>query len=570
MSSLLQCHRLTHAAGTKMLFKSLNISINDGDRIGLVGHNGSGKSTLLSILSGSLVADDGDLSTSRHLHLETVEQFISDSLNRLSLISALAIKLPTEDRQFKQYQAEQLLSELGFSSHEFSYLVSDLSGGQQNRLMFARAIINKPNLILFDEPTNHLDLKTLLFFEGFLNNQNASYIIISHDRQFLDAVTDRTLFLRDEKIYNFNLPYTLAKEKLDEEDAMAEERRKEEEKAIKDLSASAKRLALWGKVYDNEKLARKAKNMEKRIEKLEGNKTFVSKGSNLNLSLEVRTSRVNRMLHIENQDILSPGNQPICLFRIKEFFIRPGDRIALLGHNGTGKTTLIKQIIQHYNLDRESDIFKFNPQCDIGYYDQEIDDLDLTATLIEVLRQKCLNGTENEYKTALIKAGFPFGDLDKKVSVLSGGEKARLMFLVIKLNRPNFLILDEPTNHIDIQGKEELETQILEANATVLITSHDRRFVDNIAERYVLIQDGKLTEINDPQWFYDLKKPHVQIAETKKIEREAIDSEEDILERILELESLLAEDKQRKIKFQKPKLQLAWDQELSQLNEKIS
>lgn len=573
MSTLLQGHRLTHAAGTKALFNALNISINDGDRIGLVGHNGSGKSTLLSILNGEIEPDEGDLSRSRHLHLETVEQFISESLYKLSLVDALANKLPREEREFKQYQVEQLLTEMGFSPHEFSFLVADLSGGQQNRLMFARAMINEPNLILFDEPTNHLDLKTLLFFEDFLNKLNASYVIISHDRHFLDAVTDSTLFLRDETTYRFSLPYTQAKKKLDEEDVLAEERRKEEEKVIKDLSASAKRLALWGKVYDNEKLARKAKNMEKRIEKLENQKTFVSKGSKLNLSLEVQTSRVNRMLHIEKKDILSPGDQPTRLFTIEEFFIRPGDRIALLGHNGTGKTTLIKQIIHHYLNGKGDEIFKFNPQCDIGYYDQELEGLDPDLSLVEVLRTKCLNGNENEYKTALIKAGFVFSDLDKKVSVLSGGEKARLMFLVIKLNQPNFLILDEPTNHIDIQGKEELEAQILEANATVLITSHDRRFVDNIAQRYILIEKGQLTEINDPISFYNLREITIQTEKTKETKVDTMESdgsEEEILERILELEILLTEDKNRKTKFQKPKLQLLWEEELIKLNNQFS
>ena len=173
-----------------------------------------GKSTLLAILNGKVEADEGDLSSSRSLHLETVEQFISESLFSLSLVDALANKLPIEEREFKRYQVEQLLTELGSSPpHEYLFLVSDLSGGQQNRLMFARAIINEPNLILFDEPTNHLDLKTLLFFENFLNNLNASYIIISHDREFLDAVTDKTLFFFAMKKFTTSISPTLKPKK---------------------------------------------------------------------------------------------------------------------------------------------------------------------------------------------------------------------------------------------------------------------------------------------------------------------------------------------------------------------
>jgi ATPase subunit of ABC transporter with duplicated ATPase domains len=196
MSPLLQCHRITHSIGNKKLFESLDLSINDGDRIGLVGHNGSGKSTLFSIINNSTQADDGDISRSKQLRLETVEQFIDPRLLDVSLAGALADKLDKEEKDFGQYKVAQLLDQLSFQMQEFTYKVADLSGGQQNRLMFARAVINDPNLILFDEPTNHLDLKTLIFFENFLNSIDAGYLLISHDRYLLDAVTNRTLFLR--------------------------------------------------------------------------------------------------------------------------------------------------------------------------------------------------------------------------------------------------------------------------------------------------------------------------------------------------------------------------------------
>ncbi|MBT3427474.1 MAG: ABC-F family ATP-binding cassette domain-containing protein [Gammaproteobacteria bacterium] len=570
MTPLLQGHRISHSLGTKTLFKSLDISINEGDKIGLVGHNGSGKSTLLAILSQELDADEGEISRNRGLQLEVVEQFINPGLSNQSLVNALADKLPKEEKDFNQYRVEQLLTELGFSPAEYEYRVADLSGGQQNRLMFARAVINTPNLILFDEPTNHLDLKTLLFFERFLQQLNAGFLLISHDRQFLDAVTERTVFLRDEKIYNFNLPYTAAKKHLDAQDNAANARLKEEEKAIKSLTNSAKRLATWGKVYDNEKFAAKAKSMEKRIEKMEENKTFVSKGSKLHLDLEMQATRANRMLHINKRDILSPGTKPVTLFHIEEFFIRPGDRIALLGHNGTGKTTLIKLIMDQFATDRDGDLVKFNPQCEIGYYDQEINEFDGSLNLVETLRARCHRGSETDYKTALIKAGFPYPDITKKVAVLSGGEKARLMFLIIKINQPNFLVLDEPTNHIDIQGKEQLEKQILATNATLLVTSHDRRFIDHIADRFVLIEDRQLIEINSPDSFYQTDTSQIPGASNTPsahtITPGQITDEDSILERIIELETLIAEDQARKIKFQKPKIQAEWHIELEKLN----
>ena len=572
MTTLVQGHRISHAMGTKQLFNHLDISINSKDRIGLVGHNGSGKSTLLSILNGSKTPDEGDLSFNSALKLETVEQFIDDSLLPLTLIDALGIKLAEDERAYSEYKLPKLLHELGFTEDEHEFCVNDLSGGQQNRLMFARALINEPNLILFDEPTNHLDLATLVQFENLLNSLDIAFLLISHDRQFLDSVTNKTIFLRDQRSYSFALPYSRAKSKLDKQDEAAALRLKEEEKNIKSLKASAKRLAEWGKVYDNEKLARKAKTMGKRIEKLEEAKTFVTKGSALNLTLDVSLSHANRMLQLENRSIKSPGDQPTDLFFIEDFFIRPGDRVALLGHNGVGKTTLIKLITDTFDADPQSELVKFNPQCDLGYYDQELEILDPAWSLVEALRH-CCDRTEGEYKTSLIKAGFPYLDMEKQVKVLSGGEKARLMFLIIKLNEPNFLILDEPTNHIDIQGKEQLEKQLLENNATLLITSHDRRFVDNIADRYVLIENGLLRELNDPAAFYkqnvSRKRERQLSSSDKHISNADAESEDQMLQRIIELESLLANDRDRKPKFQKIANQEKWQAELNTLNSQL-
>ena len=572
MTSLLQCHGIGHSVGTRPLFVNLSFTIDENSKIGLVGHNGAGKSTLLSILSGELEPDEGDISRNQHLHLEIVEQFLSKDLYEKPLLDCLLDKIPLEERDFSVYRAEMMLDSLGFSEAERQYKVGDLSGGQQNRLMFARAVLNEPNLILFDEPTNHLDMKTLVFFEEYLRNMETSFLLISHDRAFLDAVTDRTYFLRDERLYEFTLPYSEAKDALAAQDEAAAERLKQEEKTIKQLSESAKRLATWGKVYDNEKLAAKAKTIEKRIEKLEEQKTFVSRGSGLKLSLDMQGSKANRALQVEHHKVLSPANE--SLFEIEDFYMRPGDRVALLGHNGSGKTSFINELVAHYERGTTGSI-RFNPQCEMGYYDQELQQLDLNDTIIGALRTNCLRGTEAEFKAGLIRAGFPYVDMDKPISVLSGGEKARLMFLIIRINQPNYLILDEPTNHIDIQGKEELESQIIESEATVLITSHDRRFVDLIAERFVVIEHGKLTEINDPNTFYrsamvaQAKTSSAKTAHRDQARSDLPDSEEDVLARLVELEEMLEADLQRKEKVQKPKRQAEWRDEIERLQAQL-
>lgn len=584
MSTLIQCKKISFSAGTKLLFSEIDLTIaastNKPFRAGLVGHNGSGKSTFFSLLSKSIQSDSGEVLFSKELRLETVEQFIDPALNELNLAQAVAVKLPKSERSFSDYKISMLLEQLAFSQHEFNYKVADLSGGQQNRLMFARALINDPNLILFDEPTNHLDINTILIFEEYLKNRlHAGFIVISHDREFLDSVTTQTLFLRDQRLYRIDLPFTPASQQLAQQDQADAARRREEEKNIRRLRASAKQLATWGKVYDNEKLARKAKSMEKRIVKLEDAKTFVSKGSNLKLTLEVSRSRANRMIQIENTDIAPPGNSNYVLFHVEDFFVRPGERVALLGANATGKTTFIKMIMKQYASGAHgpnwesmtsSGTIKFNPQCQIGYYDQELENLDNSISLLQTLRNNC-DATEEVYSTSLIHSGFPYRELDKKVAVLSGGEKARLMFLIIKLNQPNFLILDEPTNHIDIQGKEELEAQILDSGATTLITSHDRRFVDNISDRYLLIDNGQLREIHNPAEFYQSAIAKVSINRDLKTSEviQVPQSEEEVLQRIVELEYKLQDDLQRKPKHQKSALQLQWRQELDVLNGKL-
>lgn len=591
MSVLLSCRNLSHTAGTKTLFRDLSLSVSQGDKIGLNGHNGCGKSTLLKIMAGSahpdgIPVDDGEISRRQGLRLAMVEQFLPAAELELSLHESVLARIPETERDTEGYRAALTLSNLGFSEQQHDLTARDLSGGQLNRLMLARVLVSEPDLLLLDEPSNHMDLATLAMLERYLAEEiPCAFVLVSHDRALLDAVTNRTLILRDERAYAFDLPYSAARTALTEMDIAAAAARADEEKKIEKLRASAKRLAIWGKVYDNEKLARKAKSMEKRVARLEQERTFVSRGSGLSLSLDSRETRSNRVLRIADATVTPPGVPDVALFQIEELIIRPGDRLALLGFNGCGKTSLLTMIMNAYHAERELEDpvaeFAFSPQAEVGYYDQELNEVagEGGQTMLEFLRAHT-HVQEATLCNGLINAGFAYEDHGRRVSVLSGGERARLMFLTLRLNRPNFMIMDEPTNHIDIDGREELEAQLSESGATLLMTSHDRRFIDNVANRFVLVSDQRLKEVSDPDEFYRQAAegesgPVSGQSSAEGDSKTMSDSvghrsdDEQLLERIVELEALLEADRARKPKFQKPKLQAAWAQELASLNRQI-
>ncbi len=566
MSMLLQARSIAVSRGTTELFDNLELAVSRGDRIGVVGHNGAGKSTLLQLLSGELSADRGDILRKRGLRLAVVEQFLPEALQRLSIRAAVAQRVAADEA----WRADALLSELGFEPAALDRAAGEFSGGQQNRLMLARALVGEPELLLLDEPTNHLDLNTLLLFESLLSEFAGGLVLVSHDREFLDAVTNTTCVLRDARAYRFAMSYTPAMQALVEMDEAHAKTRAAEERKIAALKQSAKRLATWGKVYDNEKFARRAKSMERRVERLEEDRTFVSSGSPLDLELQLGATRAKQALVIEDYDVAVPGRK---LYSIEEFIVRPGDRIALLGANGTGKSTLIRSIMDAYQRADETPGIRFSPQSVIGYYDQELDEVAGDETLLAFACAR-VDAAEQQVRTRLIRAGFAHGDHDKRVGQMSGGERARLLFLVHALNRPNFMILDEPTNHIDIAGKEQLEDELLASNATLLITSHDRRFLTRLANRFLWIREGELLEVPDAERFFRSSAPGEQIssgaaARSGRDERSSpestAESAEQVLESIVELERKLAEDEARKAKFRKPALQQRWRDELQVL-----
>ncbi len=572
--SLISLFDVSYQAGTKSLFSQLSVSIEAGDRIGLVGHNGSGKSTLLALMAGDLEPDDGRVQVQRGLVIGRVEQFLPSELNPISLHDAVIAVLPTTRQLTEGYRVESILTELGFNESQWALPMASLSGGQKNLALFARAVLLEPELLLLDEPGNHMDSTAMWHLKRYLQKPDVpGFIMISHDRDLLDSVTQRTLWLRDERIYSFNDSYTVAKARLAEQDEAAEKARKAEEQQIDKLQRSAKRLAHWGKVYDNEDLARKAKTMEKRIDRLESEKTFVTAGSGLSLNIDAELLKARQLFILENERVTAPDEAE--LFHVEELLFRPGDRIALLGVNGAGKSSAIRRLIEtHQCPSDQQSTTRFNPNVRIGYFDQELERFESDQSIQDWVREQTSAG-DDDIRQSLIHWGFPYLDHSRSVRILSGGEKARLLLMTFQLDQSNLLIMDEPTNHLDLQGKEELEANLRQPGLSMLFTSHDRRFIERVATRFWWIHRGQLIEIHDLGQYDDGFGSHNHVGSSQLgADPDAplhtrpdsqMDDPDRLLERIIELEQKLADDQARKPKFQKPERQKQWQEELARL-----
>lgn len=308
MSTLLTAHALHVETAFGPLFNTLSFTLKKGDRIGLIGHNGCGKSTLLQVLDGTLAPTSGSVSLAGQCLMARVEQHLPEALRSQSLLQAVLAPLPADVREAQRWLAERLLAQMGFTPAVMEQQTTTLSGGQHTRLLLARALIRQPDLLLLDEPGNHLDLPTLLWLESFLQTWQGSFVLVSHDNTLLDAVTNASWILRDQTLHSFALPCSAARQALQEQDESAALRHKAEQKEIDRVSASARRLATWGRIYDNEDLARKAKQMEKQVARLKDEQTELSVGPPWRLSLQGDALPADRLLEMDTLPVApAPG-----------------------------------------------------------------------------------------------------------------------------------------------------------------------------------------------------------------------------------------------------------------------
>ncbi|MGL6555607.1 ATP-binding cassette domain-containing protein [Aeromonas dhakensis] len=570
MTTLMSTHSLQMSAGHLPLFDHLELGIRAGDRLGLIGANGCGKSTLLALLASERTSQAGRVVQAAACRCEFVAQQLPTRLSTLSTRAVLLDALGNDPSA--EWQMDKLLTELQLEA-QATLPVSAQSGGQHSRLQIGRALLRQPNLLLLDEPSNHLDLPALLWLEQFLLGWRGAFVLVSHDARLLDRVTEQTLILRDGQLHRFALPCSQARAALAAEDEQARLRRADEQKEIDRLSASSKRLAIWGREHDNEKLVRQAKSMEKRIARLQEEQSQVAALAPWRLELRGLSLPADTLLRLEILDVApAPALPP--LLRAEGLWLRAGDRVALLGANGTGKSSLLRQCWRELAAQSPQAGWYCHPGASIAYYDQSLQQLADDATLSDAL-YPLAPLPETMRRQALIRAGFPYARHGQQVCTLSGGERARLLFLALSLGSHHMLWLDEPTNHLDLAGKEELAEAIATFPGGVLLVSHDRELIEHSCNRFWLIKDERIREAHSAERAYaellgDAPSPAADKANLAapamgQAPAGPVDDEEALLARWYELDALLAADLARKPRHQTPRLQQQWRDELARL-----
>lgn len=487
---------VTLEAGSMLLVEEVSLSLQSGSRMAIVGANGAGKSTLLRALAQLVDPAAGTIQVMKGAVIEYVPQFVPDELKGTTVIEALRDHISERRPSVEEWKAYQTLSEFGLSGDLYERELGELSGGEANRVLLARALVVEPDFVMLDEPTNHLDIEATVRFEKLLQEElKCPFCLVSHDRQLLDSCTTQTLFLRDKKFHFFGLPYTQASVALAEHDQAQLQKRQDEEKEIARLQAAANRMQNWVKM--NSDLAPRYQRLKRRAQELRDNRTAITRGSGNRLALSDVEIKAKALLRIPEYTVHTPDGRP--LIAIKQFSVSPGERIAVIGRNGVGKSTFLKALVAAYQ-DQQGEC-KFNPQAKIGYFDQELSDMCLDDTPVEYVA-RTVNGSNDRIHRALIAAGIPYQRHGDKLRKFSGGERARTCFVRLQLSEPNFLILDEPTNHIDLNGVEDLEDQVIGSGAAVLMVSHDRRFVEEVAQRFFVIREGRLVEVGNLDEYY--------------------------------------------------------------------
>ncbi len=510
---MIQFERLGYFLPQGYLFSNVNLQINKGDKVGLVGKNGAGKSTLLRILSGSVQPSDGQVHQSKNLKLgfltqdihidsdKSVYDFLFYSNEQLNEIrerldhinNELTIRTDYEAESYlamldelsdlnhrfqvlEGYQWEEkikaTLEGLGFSVLDQEKMIAQCSGGWKMRAELARILVNTPDILLLDEPTNHLDIISISWLEQYLQRFEGAVILISHDRLFLDNVSTRTLEISRQQIFDFPYAYSKYKELRAEEMERLEQAKKQQDKDIKHAEE------LIEKFRAKKNKAAFAQSLIKKLDKTERISVEKDQVAKLKLRFPLAVQPGKWVLEL-NQ--VGKSYDARCLFKEVSITIGRGEKIALLGPNGVGKSTLLKAIMSNITHDGE---VMLGHNVQISYFAQDqAEKLDPKLSIYDTVDLIAKGDLRKDLRSILGAFLFSGEDIDKKVGVLSGGERTRLALCCLLLSPSNFLILDEPTNHLDLQSKEVLKEALVHYEGTFIIVSHDREFVDGLSNR---------------------------------------------------------------------------------------
>lgn len=481
------------------LFNDLTLTISKGDRIGLVAANGRGKTTLLECLAGLSEPTTGDIIRARGLRIGYVKQNMPEEARTHTLYDWVMAGLPAEQAEYERWRVDVVLDDLDVPFDLQHIPLRELSGGWQRTAMLAAAWVAQPDILLLDEPTNHLDLYRIGLLQEWLAAlpRDLPIVTTSHDRAFLNATTNRTLFLRAERSRVFQMSFTAARAALDEADAADERRFINDLNKAAQLRKQAAKLKNIGINSGSDLLTTKTKQLNERAAKMEAAaKPAHQERSAGDIRLANSGTHAKALVTLEDASVETPDGR--LLYKTGQKWILPGDRIVLLGSNGTGKTRLVKMIQQALNGSGIG--VKCAPSVIPAYSDQHLSQIPDSDTPLKVVTRQ-FDISDQRARGVLAGAGVTIQMQDTKIGALSGGQKARLSMLVLRLKNPNFYLLDEPTNHLDIEGQEALEDELISHHASCLLVSHDRSFLRGVGNRFWWITGRKLEEVESPEPF---------------------------------------------------------------------
>lgn len=551
---LLGLNNIAMSFADRTLFSGVSFEVSDGEKTGLVGVNGSGKTTLFKLLKGEYTPDEGSVHISGGVKIGFMEQFACAGSEKTLYDEVLASFSELEDIEFEleelhdkidfgdvseetiarqtalrerfeseggltyKSRASSALMGLGFAESDFKLPVSVLSGGQRSKLQLARLLLSNADLLLLDEPTNHLDIESVEWLERFLTDYRGAYIVISHDRYFLDKVTQRTLELENGHIRDYKGGYTRFLQ-LKAEDT--ERRRKVYDstvKEIKRIEGIIEQQKRWNQAHNYVTIASKQKSIDRLEETLEKPEDTPEA---IKFSFKSADGCGNDVLKADNIALSFDGKQ---LFRNVNIDIKKGERVFLIGGNGCGKTSLFKVLTGEYSADCGE--VKFGTRVQPGYFDQAQRGLTESKSALDEVWDAYPKMTETAVRTALAAFLFKGDDIYKSISELSGGERARIALLKLMLSGANLLLLDEPTNHLDITSCEALENALSGYDGTLFVISHDRYLINKLADRlYKLTEKGAEGYLGNYDFYLEKQQADIasEITEKPKISAQALD-----------------------------------------------